>query len=91
MCLSDNERVNHQAMNYTPGDLALTHNELLLDAISLLPDTIINTWKFYFVGPSTKEFELYLKDFINNNPKLKNSIVLTGKITNSNFAHLNPS
>ncbi|RHM57120.1 glycosyltransferase family 1 protein [Mitsuokella sp. AF33-22] len=62
------------------GDYA-KHNELLLDAISLLPDTIINTWKFYFVGPSTKEFELYLKDFINNNPKLKNSIVLTGKIT----------
>lgn len=56
------------------------HNELLLEAMVLLPEYILKNWKFYFVGPYTKEFAIYLKRFILENPKIKNSIVLTGKV-----------
>lgn len=58
------------------------HNELLLEAMVLLPEYILKKWKFYFVGPYTKEFAIYLKRFILENPKIKNSIVLTGKVEN---------
>lgn len=58
------------------------HNELLLEAMVLLPEYILKKWKFYFVGPYTKEFAIYLKRFILDNPKIKNSIVLTGKVEN---------
>lgn len=57
------------------------NNELLLDAITLLPDDIVKKWKFMFIGPSTKAFIQTVKNFKEKYPEKANSIIMTGNIT----------
>lgn len=60
------------------------HNELLLKAIANLPDDIIKEWKFYFVGPFTKEIYEYGLQIKMEHPKLSESIIFTGSIDDRN-------
>lgn len=82
--LDEIEKYNKENIVITIGRLGdySKHNELLLEAMTLLPEYILRDWKFYFVGPYTKEFYTYLRRFIIDNPEIKNSIVLTGKVEN---------
>lgn len=60
------------------------NTELLLDSILEIPDKIRNQWKFYFVGPQTKEFSQYIANFLKDNPMLAPNIVQLGNITDRN-------
>ena len=60
------------------------NTELLLDTILEIPDKIRNQWKFYFVGPQTKEFSRYIANFLKDNPMLAPNIVQLGNITDRN-------
>lgn len=57
------------------------NNELLLDAITLLPEDIVKKWKFMFIGPSTEAFIQAVKNFKEKYPEKANSIIMTGNIT----------
>lgn len=57
------------------------NNELLLDAIKLLPDDIVKKWKFMFIGPSTEAFIQTVKNFKEIYPEKADSIIMTGNIT----------
>ena len=57
------------------------NNELLLDAIKLLPNDIVKKWKFMFIGPSTEAFIKTVKNFKERYPEKADSIILTGNIT----------
>ena len=57
------------------------NNELLLDAIKLLPDDIVKKWKFMFIGPSTEAFIQTVKNFKERYPEKADSIIMTGNIT----------
>ena len=57
------------------------NNELLLDAIKLLPDDIVKKWKFMFIGPSTEAFIQIVKNFKERYPEKADSIIMTGNIT----------
>lgn len=56
------------------------NNELLIDAVGLLPDSILSSWKLYLVGPCTAELQAYVKQKIAIKPILKDFIVLTGAV-----------
>lgn len=58
------------------------NNELLLEAIKLLPVDIVNQWKFMFIGPSTNSFLQAIENFKEQNPEKADSIIMTGNITN---------
>jgi glycosyltransferase, group 1 family protein len=60
------------------------NTELFLNSILEIPDKIRSQWKFYFVGPQTKEFSLYIKEFLKDNPMLAPNIVQLGNITDRN-------
>ena len=60
------------------------NTELFLDSILEIPDNLRNQWKFYFVGPQTEEFSLYIAKFIEDNPMLASNIVQLGNITDRN-------
>lgn len=57
------------------------NNELLLDAIKLLPNDIVKKWKFMFIGPSTEAFIQTVKNFKERYPEKADSIIMTGNIT----------
>lgn len=57
------------------------NNELLADAIPKIPKDILDTWKFYFVGPYTDAFYQYIESIKSKNPYLTDKIILTGNIT----------
>lgn len=57
------------------------NNELLLEAIKLLPVDIVNQWKFMFIGPSTNSFLQAIENFKEQNPEKADSIIMTGNIT----------
>ena len=57
------------------------NNELLLDAIKLLPDHIVKKWKFMFIGPSTEAFIQIVKNFKERYSEKADSIIMTGNIT----------
>lgn len=56
------------------------HNELLVEAIALFPESLRDKWKVYFVGPSTKEFDEYISNKLKKCAWLSQMIVLTGPI-----------
>ena len=60
------------------------NTELLLDSILEIPDNLRSQWKFYFVGPQTKEFSRYIANFLKDNPMLAPNIVQLGNITDRN-------
>ena len=60
------------------------NNELLVDAITKIPEESMSSWKFYFVGPYTKQFEQYIEIAKAQCPALKDKIILTGGIMNRN-------
>ena len=60
------------------------NNELLLEAIKLLPEELVCQWKFIFIGPSTNEFIKLVEDFKLKNPKKANSIIMTCSIIDRN-------
>lgn len=60
------------------------NTELLLDTILEIPDNLRSQWKFYFVGPQTKEFSQYIAKFLEDNPMLAPNIVQLGNITDRN-------
>lgn len=60
------------------------NNELLVDAITKIPESVISSWKFYFVGPYTSQFEQYINHVKAQYPPLKNKIFLTGSIMDRN-------
>lgn len=60
------------------------NNELLLEAIKLLPEELVCQWKFIFIGPSTNEFIELVEAFKLKNSKKANSIMMTGSIIDRN-------
>lgn len=60
--------------------LHVKNNELLVDAIQKLPRDIVDTWRFYFVGPYTDAFYQYVEDARSSKPYLADKIILTGGI-----------
>lgn len=60
------------------------NTELLLDSILEIPDNLRTQWKFFFVGPQTKEFSQYITKFLEDNPMLASNIVQLGNITDRN-------
>ena len=60
------------------------NTELFLNSILEIPDKIRSQWKFYFVGPQTKEFSQYITKFLEDNPMLAPNIVQLGSITDRN-------
>lgn len=64
--------------------LYVKNNELLVDAIQKIPRDIIDTWKFYFVGPYTDAFYQYVKSVKSLKPHLADKIILTGSIMDRN-------
>lgn len=64
--------------------LYVKNNELLVDAIQKIPRDIVDTWKFYFVGPYTDEFYQHVKSVKSLKPYLADKIILTGKIMDRN-------
>lgn len=60
--------------------LHVKNNELLVDAIQKLPRDIVDTWRFYFVGPYTDAFYQYVEAARSLKPYLADKIILTGGI-----------
>lgn len=60
------------------------NTELFLDSILDIPDNLRTQWKFFFVGPQTKEFSQYITKFLEDNPMLASNIVQLGNITDRN-------
>lgn len=60
-----------------PGD-PLKNTELLIRAASMLP--ALGSWKVCLVGPRTESFDQWLDDFLSQNPRLKDVIVLGGAV-----------
>lgn len=60
------------------------NTELFLNSILEIPDNLRSQWKFYFVGPQTKEFSQYITKFLEENPRLVSNIVQLGNITDRN-------
>ncbi len=60
--------------------LPVKNNELLVDAIQKLPCDIVDTWRFYFVGPYTDAFYQYVEAARSLKPYLADKIILTGGI-----------
>lgn len=60
------------------------NTELFLNSILEIPDKIRSQWKFYFVGPQTKEFSQYITKFLEENPRLVSNIIQLGNITDRN-------
>ncbi len=60
------------------------NTELFLDSILDIPNKIRSQWKFYFVGPQTREFSQYIAKFLEDNPMLAPNIVQLGNITDRN-------
>lgn len=60
--------------------LHVKNNELLVDAIQKLPRDIVDTWRFYFVGPYTDAFYQYVEAARSSKPYLADKIILTGGI-----------
>ncbi len=56
------------------------HNELLVEAIERFPEDIKKTWKVYFVGPLTQEFNEYINEKMNNDKLLNEIICLKGPV-----------
>lgn len=57
--------------------LHVKNNELLVDAIQKLPRDIVDTWRFYFVGPYTDAFYQYVEAARSSKPYLADKIILT--------------
>ena len=57
--------------------LHVKNNELLVDAIQKLPCDIVDTWRFYFVGPYTDAFYQYVEVARSSKPYLADKIILT--------------
>lgn len=62
--------------------LHVKNNELLVDAIQKSPRDIVDTWRFYFVGPYTDVFYQYVEAARSLKPYLTDKIILTGGIMN---------
>lgn len=60
------------------------NSELLIDSIEKLPLDVLQSWKFYFVGPYTDAFYQYVKNKKKDFPQLENQLTLTGDIRNRN-------
>lgn len=60
------------------------NTELFLNSILEIPDNLRSQWKFYFVGPQTKEFLQHITKFLEDNPMLASNIVQLGNITDRN-------
>ena len=58
------------------------NTELLVDAIPLIPRKLLENWKFYFVGPSTKDFHNYIARLKKVDDIFNKNIILTGEIKN---------
>ena len=81
--VSDIDSIPKENIIITVGRLGeyVKNNELLLDAIKLLPDDIVKKWKFMFIGPSTEAFIQTVKNFKERYPEKADSIIMTGNIT----------
>jgi len=58
--------------------------EILIKAFSLIEDEIRKDWILKLVGPVTDDFNIYLDNFLKNNPKYNDSIVLEGAVYDRN-------
>jgi glycosyltransferase involved in cell wall biosynthesis len=56
------------------------NTELLLEAFKRIKDIETSTWKLVLVGPVEKGFEAYLKKYFEENPALKQKVILRGNI-----------
>jgi GalNAc-alpha-(1->4)-GalNAc-alpha-(1->3)-diNAcBac-PP-undecaprenol alpha-1,4-N-acetyl-D-galactosaminyltransferase len=54
------------------------NNEMLLKAAEKLR---FNDWKIYLAGPIEDNFKIYIQEFYENNPKLKDKVIFIGNIT----------
>ncbi|AGK55738.1 glycosyltransferase family 4 protein [Bacillus sp. 1NLA3E] len=57
------------------------NNEMLLKSIEKLQ---LNNWKIFLIGPIEDNFRKYTQEFYNNNPTLKDKVVLVGNINDKN-------
>lgn len=65
------------------GDYA-KNNELLINAISLIPSQTCDLWTFYLVGPYTEKFKQYVEKTKLQYPHLRDKLILTGGIVDRN-------
>jgi glycosyltransferase involved in cell wall biosynthesis len=54
------------------------NNEMLMEAIESMDNT--GDWKFYFIGPIEKDFQKFITEYFEKNPKLKDIVIFTGEI-----------
>lgn len=82
----DVELKNKENIVITVGRLGIyeKNTELFLNSIMNISEDMRNQWKYYFVGPQTEEFSLYMNKFLNNNPTIADNIVQLGNIADRN-------
>ena len=83
------EDVNiHQKENIvvTLGRLGIyeKNTELFLQSLLYIPDHVMKSWKFFLIGPKTKEFSRYLEEFLNTYKNIKERIEILGSIEDRN-------
>lgn len=61
--------------------IEVKNNELLIDAVCLLPKEMLAGWKVYLVGPYTDEIYAYAENKMRWHEHLRNVIVFTGGIS----------
>lgn len=54
------------------------NHELLLEAVTLLPKSLMHDWQVVFLGPIREKFKDYIKNYFEKNPELKDAICFIG-------------
>ena len=55
--------------------------KFLLDAVMLLPESVIDHWKLYLVGPSSSELDSYIAFLLEQRPEMGNVFVMIGELS----------
>lgn len=82
--------INDLSKNYTKEKIILfmgrvgtyqKNNELLIDALEIIPAELLTGWKVIFVGPVEERFKKCVLEKVNNNSLPKDLIFFTGNIS----------
>ena len=63
------------------------NNELLVEAILMIPEDKLIGWKIYFVGKVNSDFEKYIKEIYLKNEYLKKYFIFTGEINDKKYLY----
>lgn len=60
------------------------NTELLIESLEKIDIRLLENWKIYLVGTSTKEFLIWLDKKLSTSPELREKIIMTGHIFDKN-------